>query len=47
MHILIQHYETNPLQYDQALTEKNVIFDLDLFLKVIEVKLELKLAEHP
>ena len=35
-----------PPQYDQALTEKNVICDLDLFFKVIEVKLEVKLEKN-
>ena len=35
-----------PPQYDQPLTEKNVRFGLDLFFKVTDVKLEVKLAEN-
>ena len=37
-HILIQHYATNPPQYDQAVIEDFHEFDLDLFFKVTEVK---------
>ena len=37
---------TTPPQYGQALTEKNAKCDLDLFFKVTEVKLEVKLAEN-
>ena len=46
MHILIQHYDDNPPQYDQALTDNHIRFDLDPFLKVTEVKLEVKLANN-
>ena len=45
-HILITQYETNPPQYDQAVLEKILKFDLDLFSKVTEVILEVKLAEN-
>ena len=45
MHILIQHYDDNPPQYDQALTDNHIRFDLDPFLKVTEVKLEVKLSQ--
>ena len=42
----MQQYENNPPQYDEALTDNHIRFDLDLFLKVTEVKLGVKLAEN-
>ena len=39
IHILIQHYETNPPQYDHALSDKTMKYELDLILKTTEVKL--------
>ena len=40
--IFIYQCETNPPQYEQALKKNIVSFDLDLFFKVTEVKLEVK-----
>ena len=41
-HILVQHYETKPPQYDYTLSDKSIGFDIDLVSKGTEVKIEVK-----
>ena len=42
----MQHYDSIAPKYDKAKIENIVRFDLDIFLKVTEIKLEVKLAEN-